>query len=490
MALLTVAETATFLSVSKSWVYRHLTELPVLRQGHIIRIDTDGIQSSLGPAKSLKPERSTEMMVNRYQRGHVYQKGKNRVWYGRFREDTPEGRRPRNVRLGSPRELPSKTAALKKLLVDYIEPSLNRADVRMGAVAMETEHLLNAQSPSAQKTAVTFNDFVERWKAAEGAALGKTTFEHYKNALNAYVLPKWRDRAADTLNREAIQTFLVNQAEKYSRSSLKSMRLVIVMVLGWAERNGDINRPVGWLQNIRLPRKCGGSKRVRTVLTPENTLGIIASLKEPYDSLVMFVAMLGRRIEEATGIQPGDLDDANVLRIRRVVYNGAVEELEQEQVLPLGEEHAELIARIRRLGAGHRWVFHTRKDTPINPGNALKRYLKPAAAALNIKLCGWHDFRHTLTVTLRKSGVHAKVIAGVLGHKKVDLGISVYDHCDTEDIRTALVIVGKKLLPSCYPAATQHGSSAVRNQPVVDSADETTMDRRMVSAEGIEPSTY
>jgi hypothetical protein len=48
-----------------------------------------------------------------------------------------------------------------------------------------------------------------------------------------------------------------------------------------------------------------------------------------------------RRIEEAVGCKPTDLDEDNVLHIRRVIYNGRVEELAEEQVLPSGIDEVE-----------------------------------------------------------------------------------------------------------------------------------------------------
>jgi integrase len=60
--------------------------------------------------------------------------------------------------------------------------------------------------------------------------------------------------------------------------------------------------------------------------------------------------------------------------------------------------------------------------TPVNPGNALKRYIR-AANALGIQLGGWHGFRHTLTTTLRRAQVHPKVISGILGHTRVNLAM-------------------------------------------------------------------
>ena len=87
--------------------------------------------------------------------------------------------------------------------------------------------------------------------------------------------------------------------------------------------------PTGWLDGIKLPRKAGGRKVVRTELEPSQILAIVQRLKEPYSTLVLFLGLLGRRIEEARGMQPSDLDDNNILHIRRVIYNGRVEELEE-----------------------------------------------------------------------------------------------------------------------------------------------------------------
>ena len=116
-----------------------------------------------------------------------------------------------------------------------------------------------------------------------------------------------------------------------------------------------------------------------------------------------------------------------------------------------------LIERIEKLGKGE-WVFRSRKGTPLNPGNALKRHIRPAAKELGISLGGWHDFRHTLSTKLRRSGVHPKVVSDILGHKKVNLAMDVYDRTDVGDF---VAVVFNELLPSCYPkrsAATRKGS--------------------------------
>jgi len=113
-----------------------------------------------------------------------------------------------------------------------------------------------------------FSHLAAEWKATEGAALGQSTLQHYISALRAYVTPDFANRDIRTINRKAVQDCLTKQAEKYSRSSLRSLRLVMRMTLAWAERNGYIRQPSGWLDGIRLPKKVGGHKVVRTELKP------------------------------------------------------------------------------------------------------------------------------------------------------------------------------------------------------------------------------
>jgi len=101
-------------------------------------------------------------MFFRYPRGFVYQKGrKARVWYGVFREDVrnPDGqveRRQRNIRLGTLEELPSKSAARKRL----------------------SELPKNAPP----KTEMSFQQLAERWEKTEGSTIKATKLQHYKGA--------------------------------------------------------------------------------------------------------------------------------------------------------------------------------------------------------------------------------------------------------------------------------------------------------------------
>jgi len=338
-----------------------------------------------------------------------------------FREDirAAEGteRRQRMIRLGTFSELPTKKSARNKL-----------AEI-LGS--------------STEKVEMSFLELTDRWKMAEGPTLKATTFSHYNNALRAYVLPIFGNRQIASITREDIQMFLAQKAKTYSQSTLRSMRAVLGLTLGWAHACGWIAKNA--CVKVKLPKNTGGRRVTRTVLQPAQITAIVSRLEEPYATLVLFLAMTGLRIGEAIAVKWTDFE-GNVLRVSRRIYDGdvdSVKSLKSVRELPLD---AKLVERIRGLGERHEWVFRSEVGTPVNPGNALKRYIHPAAKALGIVIGGWHDFRHTLSTGLRRAGVHPKVVSDILGHSRLSLAMDVYDRTDVTDFEQPLAVVAKGLL--------------------------------------------
>jgi len=438
-----VKQAAEYLHRSDSWIRRHLCELPHIRKGRSILFDPPDLQRTVSGWKSLKPRKVQTM--NRRQRGGVILVGN--VWYGTWRLDLPDGRRkPIKFRIGTREEIgfsqQNAYLALPSKLKEYLA-AMEEAEQKPESKQQESKSKTNGVPE-------TFLDLAKEWEEIDGPGIQKkslTTFEHYTEALSAYFGKFNKKKLADIQRKDAIN-FLNEQAERYSESSLRTMRTVLRKTLNFAVQNQYIVRPHGWLDKIALA-EAHGRKVVRTELKPEQSLGIIRRLKAPFDTFALLLACLGRRSEEAAGLQPHDLDDDCVLHFRRIVCKRRVEELkEDEQIhLPLDPvEHAELIQRMRKLGEGKKWIFQNRAGTPIDHNNGRRRYLKPAAAAVGVQIGGWHDFRHTLSRTLRRAGVHPVVIKDTLGHSKVDLAMNVYDKASAEDIRAGLRVVSKKLL--------------------------------------------
>ena len=143
------------------------------------------------------------------------------------------------------------------------------------------------------------------------------------------------------------------------------------------------------LAGIRLPRQTHGRKVTCTELTPEQNRAFVERMKEPYSTLVLLLQSVPMRGEAAIGLQPADLDEANVIHVRRVIYDGQAEMLDKEEQYPLDAVvHAELIRRMRGLGQGQKWIIHNKKGNLLSLGNARRRHLHPAAKAIGVKIGG------------------------------------------------------------------------------------------------------
>jgi integrase len=94
--------------------------------------------------------------------------------------------------------------------------------------------------------------------------------------------------------------------------------------------------------------------------------------------------------------------------------------------------------RLNKLDHSSEWVFSSENGTPVNPGNALRRYIQPVARDLEIKLSGFHDLRHTLATDLINSGVSAKAVSQQLGHANVGITLNTYTHPTLENIKGPL----------------------------------------------------
>ena len=82
----------------------------------------------------------------------------------------------------------------------------------------------------------------------------------------------------------------------------------------------------------------------------------------------------------------------------------------------------------------------------MNPGNVLKRYIRPVAKERNIDLGGWHDFRHTVATSMLRAGHGVKVVSELPGHSDVPITLRTYDHVESDAFRAPLNEAASQLL--------------------------------------------
>ncbi len=331
-----------------------------------------------------------------------------------FREDVRKSdgtleRRQRKVRLGTLSEFPTKHAAMNEL----------------------QKHLTHNHKPSVE---MTFSELVEKWQAVIVPTLKTSTANVYTRSLRSRILPTLGQTSIKKLGRYEVESFLATKSKTYAKNTLRELRSSLSRVLSWAVQ-------CDWLEKnpclgVKLPNGTGRTI-TRTVLQSDQVKALAAKLPEPYATLILFLAVTGLRIGEAVGVKWTDFD-GEVLNVQRRVYECKADTLKtakSKRSLPIPSA---LLVRLKILDQSCEWVFSSGTGTPVNPGNALRRYVQPVARVLGIKLSGWHDLRHTLATGLIQSGVPTKTVSEILGHANVGITLNTYTHPVMENFRAPL----------------------------------------------------
>ncbi|MBZ5529874.1 MAG: tyrosine-type recombinase/integrase [Acidobacteriia bacterium] len=258
--------------------------------------------------------------------------------------------------------------------------------------------------------------------------LKHSTASVYNSGLKV-VLQTFGKAPIKKLGRYEIELFLASKSKTYAKNTLREFRASLSRLMSWAVSNDWIEKnPVS---GIKLPAGTG-NEITRNVLSSKQVNALAAKLDEPYATLILFLAATGLRVGEAIGIKWTDFD-GEVLNVQRRIYDGVIDTVKTESAKRSIPIPTRLLKRLEGLERVSEWVFNSRSGTPLNPGNALRRYIQPTAQGLGIALSGFHDLRHSLATDLINSGVSAKAVSQILGHANVGITLNTYTHPATKD---------------------------------------------------------
>jgi integrase len=90
-------------------------------------------------------------------------------------------------------------------------------------------------------------------------------------------------------------------------------------------------------------------------------------------------------------------------------------------------------------------VFSSRKGTPLNENNLMRRSIKPAARALGMPWLSWHVFRHTHATLGEQIGMALSDRQAQMGHGDVRMTLH-YTHSDLTRRRAAVEAMSDQLV--------------------------------------------
>ncbi len=373
------------------------------------------------------------MARRRYQKGSLFLRGKRRkVWVGRWLEDErllddSVRRVYRSAVLGSLDEFPTRRLALREL----------------------ERRLAEVNNPAYQaRPACTFAEFANMWGRTCLSSLKPSTASIYLYHLNKHFIPAFGQLRLRNLNAQVVQQFIssVPAKPRTLRNLLMTLRSLWRKAKAWGYATYDL------LDGVELPKP----ERVeRFFLSVDDTKRIIGAAQEPYRTLYWLAGETGLRAGELCALRVEDLDPStSLVHVRRSVWRGKFGEPKSRRGRRRAAISPQLSAHLQSFLSSwrpnpHRLLFSTRNGTPLDPGEVVKKRLRPLLDQLGIPRCGFHAFRHGNATEMDRQNVPLAVRQERLGHSDPRLTLDTYTHAVSEDERRFAAHLGQILHPNC-----------------------------------------
>ncbi|GAA2387018.1 hypothetical protein GCM10010420_07440 [Streptomyces glaucosporus] len=292
------------------------------------------------------------------------------------------------------------------------------------------------RDPQSGKAA--FSTVAEEWHGSLRKQSRRTRAD-YRECLDSYVLPKWRDWQVGAIRWEDVSEWVDELCNKpgISGRMLGPARVVKVYrvfsaVMKRAVQTGRI--AANPAHDHDLPRKDDDDDHV--YLSHEQ-LEALANAAGDYRLLVLVLGYCGIRWGEATAIKAGRVQlDKRRIRIVQAYSDvkgklaaGPVKNHEKRSV-PLPRSFAAELAALVRGKGPNDLLFTAPNGGPLRYGNFRSRVFDKAVKAAGLDGLGVtpHKLRHTAATLAIAAGADVKVVQLMLGHKDAAMTLNVYGH--------------------------------------------------------------
>jgi integrase len=377
------------------------------------------------------------------ERGHVHRQANG--WYLAYREDAlDEGGNiipvRRNRKIADAREVGKREA--QRIAREF----LNQLDGQM-------------LRPSSLITVVGFVE--RRFRPDVMWALKHAGQKHYEYILGQHVLPGIGGQRLRDVTSDHVQALVKMKIEAgYSVQTAVHIRNAISAVFNHAKLkhafSGD--NPA---EGVRLPEM---QRRETHSLNFEQGRLLVAALPSPAREMALLSMTTSLNVAEMLGLRwkrvnltdqavvaSGEVLQPLTLAVRENCYRGkfgSVKAKSRRRDVPLGGSVVVALAAFRARGrcvGPDDLVFASRKGTPLNENNLLRRVLKPAAKRLDMGWLSWHCFRHTHATLGEQIGMALSDRQAQMGHGDVRMTLH-YTHSDLDRRRAAVETMTERLL--------------------------------------------
>jgi integrase len=324
-------------------------------------------------------------------------------------------------------------------------------------------HILPGQVPTLSAALDAWlRESVERYKRP-------ATWQRYEMDVRNHIKPRFGEKKkVDKLTHRDVQ-LMVNflHDSGLAPRSVRNVRSALRVGLRYAKRQGWVRENVADGE-IELP---SAAPPKVVVLEPQQIRDLLAAVEHDRLKALYWIAFLGLRLGELTGLKWQDIDlDEGVLSVRVAAKRikrpraerSKIEEVDTKtkkgvrvipippQLLDILREHRtrQDMERLYKDWQEHDLVFCTTVGTYLGAPNLHRRSFKPALQRAGLADMRIHDLRHSAVVMLLGLGVDMPTVSYMVGHASVDFTLRVYGHELPSVVKGATVLLGQLLSDS------------------------------------------
>jgi integrase len=158
-------------------------------------------------------------------------------------------------------------------------------------------------------------------------------------------------------------------------------------------------------------------------------------------------------LTDETSVVGGEVLQPNSLVVRENYYRGkfgTVKAKSRRRTIPLSTMVVKALVTLRgrsQFSGPDDLIFVSRKGTPLNENNLLRRVIKPIARELGMPWLSWHVFRHTHSTLGEQIGMALSDRQAQMGHGDVRMTMH-YTHSDLQRRRAGVEAMTEQLTAS------------------------------------------
>lgn len=423
---------------------------------------TTGVLSS-SPANTGVPshEEIAKMAKRRFQNPKPHREG--RWWYLRVWRDKVAGgvrtRKLERIKL-APASMPERE--VRKLAADQVRP-INQGLITVGS-------------------AVNFTEYVKKtYVATDLPLLAKTTQSSYQGMIKKHLNPAFEKMSLGEMDAVTLQRyFSAMPGRGIPYPTMVKILDTTSSVLRSAVRYGYLTKNP--LDNLRLPPDKRGRKP-KPFVYPAQFAALLELIPEPYATMIFVAVWTGLRVSElcalrwrsvhADTITIGDrycrgdwsCTKTTASAATICVDRAVIERIQKLKTLTVdvragrATRHHKLV----KASGPDDLVFQSVKDgKPMNAGNILRRFIKPAAVQLGLANVHWRCLRTSCVTWMVQAGADPKSVQGQARHSRSSTTMDIYAQFVPEGQRRAVEQMGMYARKAIAEAGTKTGTLLVQ----------------------------